>query len=45
MLGVGGPHDGGVIVDHQEIGVIGQPADGKHSGHHSEHLYYLLNEI
>ena len=28
MLGVGGSHNLGVVVDHQEVGVVGQPADG-----------------
>ena len=41
MLGVGSSHDLGVVVDHQEVGVVGQPADGKYSGHNSKHLHNL----
>ena len=41
MLSVGGSHDIGVVVDHQEVGVVWQPAYGKYGRYNSKHLHYL----
>ena len=38
MLGVPGPHDAGVVVDDDEIGMVGQPAYGKDCGDYTKHL-------
>ena len=41
MLGVGGAHDVGVVVDRQEVGVVGKPAYCEDSAYNSKHLHYL----
>ena len=41
MLSVGSSHDIGVVVDHQEVGVVWQPAYGKYGRYNSKHLHYL----
>ena len=44
MLCVPGPHDAGVVVDDEEVGVVGQPADGEYCGDYTEHLDNLNNK-
>ena len=44
MLGVPGPHDAGVVVDDEEVGVVGQPADGKYCYDNIEHLDNLKQQ-
>ena len=41
MGGVPGLHDGGVEEGIHEVGVIGQPADGKDKSHCSKHFHNL----
>ena len=38
MLGVPGPHDAGVVVDDDEVGMVGQPAYGEDCGDYTKHL-------
>ena len=38
VLGVPGPHDAGVVVDDDEVGVVGQPAYGEDCGDYTKHL-------
>ena len=45
MLGVPGPHDAGVVVDDDEVGVVGQPADSEDAGHYTEHFDNLKQQI
>ena len=39
-----GPHDAGVVVDDDEVSVVGEPAQGEHARHHAEHLHYLTQQ-
>ena len=45
MLCVPGPHDAGVVVDDEEVGVVGQPADGKYCYDNIEHLDNLKQQV
>ena len=45
VLGVPGPHDARVVVDDDEVGVVGQPADGKDRGHYAEHFDNLKQQM
>jgi len=42
VLGVPGPHDAGVVMDDDEVGVVWQPADSEDAGHYTEHFDNLL---
>ena len=45
MLGVPGPHDAGVVVDDEEVGVVGQPADGEDCYDDTKHLDNLQQQV
>ena len=41
MADVVDPGDGGVVVGHQEVDVIGSPADDEDENDHGEHQHHL----
>ena len=45
MLCVPGPHDAGVVVDDDEVGVVGQPADRKYCYDYTKHLDNLKQQV
>ena len=45
VLGVPGPHDAGVVMDDDEVGVVWQPADSEDAGHYTEHFDNLKQQI
>ena len=41
MADVVDPGDGGVVVGHQEVDVVGSPADDEDENDHGEHQHHL----